>query len=267
MLADLNGARVLLTGASGGIGLAIARSLHRRGASLLVTGRRQEVLGELCGELGDRVEPIVADLARADDVQMLIERGAGVDVLVANAGLPAAGRLDDFEPEQIDRALDVNLRAPMQMAHALVPTMVERRRGHVVLVSSMAGKVAQSGSSIYSATKFGLRGFGYALHDELRDSGVGVTVVYPGFIRDAGMFAESGTKLPAGTGTRSPEQVADAVIKGIETGRAEFDVAPLSFRFGGRLFGAAPGVVTTLTRLGGGHKVAEALQEGQRNKR
>jgi short-subunit dehydrogenase len=265
--AELNGARVLLTGASGGIGMAIARALHRRGASLLVTGRREEQLEALRSELGDRVEPVVADLAKADDVQMLIERAAGVEVLVANAGLPASGRLDDFEPEHIDRAIDVNLRAPIQMTRALLPQMVERNSGHVVLVSSLAGKVAQNGSSIYSATKFGLRGFGYAMHDELRDTGVGITVVYPGFIRDAGMFAESGAKLPRGTGTRSPEQVADAVVTGIEKGRPELDVAPLSFRFGGRLFGAAPGVVTTLTRLGGGDKVAEALSEGQRSKR
>jgi len=264
---DLNGARALLTGASGGIGNAIARALHRRGASLLITGRREDALDALRNELGDRVEPIVADLANADDVRMLIERAAGVGVLVANAALPASGRLDDFTPEQIDRALDVNLRAPMQLARALLPPMVERGRGHAVFVSSMAGKVAQSGSSIYSATKFGLRGFGYAMHDELRGTGAGVSIVYPGFIRDAGMFAESGAKLPAGTGTRTSEQVADAVIAGIEKGRAELDVAPLSFRFGGRVFGAAPGFVTTLTRLGGGQKVADALQEGQRNKR
>jgi short-subunit dehydrogenase len=265
--ADLNGARVLLTGASGGIGNAIARALHQRGSSLLITGRREEMLQTLQSELGDRVEPLVADLASADDVRMLIDRAAGVDVLVANAGLPASGRLDDFTPEQIDRAVDVNLRAPIQMARALIPAMLERGRGHVVLVSSLAGKVAQSGSSIYSATKFGLRGFGFALHDELRGTGVDVTIVYPGFIRDAGMFAESGVKLPPGTGTKTPEQVAEAVIKGIEKGRPEIDVAPLSFKFGGRRFGAAPGVVTTLTRLGGGEKVARGLEAGQRNKR
>ena len=101
-------------------------------------------------------------------------------MLVANAALPAAGRLDSFTAQEIDRALDVNLRAPMQLTRALVPAMVERGTGHVVLISSLSGKVASAGASIYSATKFGLRGFGFSLNEELRGTGVGVTTVFPG---------------------------------------------------------------------------------------
>src|SRR3954469_14431623 len=109
MPAELNGARVLLTGATGGIGNAIARGLHSRGAHVLATGRRREALDELAGSLGDRLEPLLADLA---------DRAAGgglgggvgrVDVLVANAALPGSGKLDSYSPEEIDRALDVNL--------------------------------------------------------------------------------------------------------------------------------------------------------------
>src|SRR5215211_3859796 len=114
MPADLNGARVLLTGATGGIGNAIARALHARGAEVAVSGRRKEMLEALASDLGDRVEVIPADLAQADDVRSLAERAGRVDAFVSNAALPASGALDDFTSEQLDRALDVNLRAPVQ---------------------------------------------------------------------------------------------------------------------------------------------------------
>ena len=264
---NLDGARVLLTGASGGIGNAIARALHEKGASLAITGRRAEALEALRGELGDRVEVLQADLANRDEVDALPGRAGEVDVLVANAALPASGKLDSFSPEEIDRALDVNLRAPMQVARELMPGMRERGKGHLVFISSISGKVAQGGASVYSATKFGMRGFAFALRDELHGSGVGVTTVFPGFISDAGMFADSGVKLPAGVGTRSPHQVAKAVVRGIERNRGEIDVAPFSFRFGGWLFGGAPELVTRMTRAGGSAKLANAMAEGQRDKR
>src|SRR3954463_9998720 len=123
MAVDLNGARVLLTGASGGIGNAIARALHARGASLAITGRRADALESLKSELGDRVDVLVADLAKRDDVEALPGRAGAVDVLVANAGLPGSGDLDSFTSEQIDRAIDVNLRAPMQLTRAILPGM------------------------------------------------------------------------------------------------------------------------------------------------
>src|SRR4051794_30944637 len=267
MPAELDGARVLLTGATGGIGNAIARALHARGAHVAITGRRREALDGLAEELGERVEPLVADLASADDVRSLVERAGRVDVLVSNAGLPASGTLDSFSPEEIDRALAVNLRAPIQLARALAPAMVERGSGHVVLVSSMAGKVASGQASIYNGTKFGLRGFGLALGDELHGTGVGVTTVFPGFIRDTGMFAEAGVKLPPGVGTNTAEDVAEGVLAGIEKGRAEVDVAPVMMRVGGRVYGLAPRMFGSLQRRLGGEKVGRDLAEGQRDKR
>jgi short-subunit dehydrogenase len=264
---ELSGARVLLTGASGGIGNAIARALHARGASLAITGRRADALESLKGELGDRVDVLVADLAKHEDVATLPERAGAVDVLVANAGLPGSGDLVDFSPTEVDRAIDVNLRAPMQLTLALLPGMKERGRGHLVFVSSLAGKVPAAGSTVYSATKFGLRGFGDSIHDELHDTGVGATTVFPGFISDAGMFAESGVKLPTGVGTKTPEDVANAVIEGIEKNRSEIDVAPIAVRATGKLAGLAPGVVTGMNRRFGGRDVAAGLAEGQREKR
>jgi short-subunit dehydrogenase len=267
MPVDLNGARVLLTGATGGIGNAIARGLHARGAHVLATGRRLEALMELVDSLGGRAEPLVADLADRAAVDSLRERAGRVDVLVSNAALPGSGQLDSYTPEEIDRALDVNLRAPIQLCRALVPEMVARRSGHIVLISSLSGKVPAAYSSIYSATKFGLRGFGLSLNDELHATPVGVSIVAPGFIRDAGMFADAGVQLPKGTGTRTTEDVSAAVVRAIETGRQEIDVAPLSFRLGARASGVAPALVTGLQRRLGSHRVGSEMGEGQRSKR
>jgi short-subunit dehydrogenase len=264
---DLNGARVLLTGASGGIGNAIARALHERGASLAITGRRADVLESLKTELGDGVDVLVADLANRADVEALPGSAGTVDVLVANAGLPGSGDLGSFAPEEIDRALDVNLRAPMQLTRALLPGMIERGRGHIVYISSLSGKVPAAGSSVYGATKFGLRGFGSSLHDELHGTGVGASTVFPGFISDAGMFADSGVKLPTGVGTKRPEDVSEAVIEAIEKNRTEIDVAPLAVRATGKLAGLAPGAITSMNRRFGGRGVSDGLAEAQRSKR
>jgi short-subunit dehydrogenase len=264
---DLNGARVLLTGASGGIGNAIARVLHERGASLAITGRRVDALEALKAELGDRVDVIQADLAERADVDALPARAGTVDVLVANAGLPGSGKLTGFEPAQIDRALDVNLRAPMQLTHALLPGMLERASGHFVYVSSLNGKVPAAGSTVYSSTKFGLRGFGASLHDELDGTGVGATVVFPGFISDAGMFADTGVKLPPFVGTKKPEDVAAAVLSGIEKNRGEIDIAPIPVRLTGKLASIAPTGVTAFNRKLGGRKVANDMEEAQRHQR
>ncbi len=262
----LDGRTALLTGATGGIGRAIAHALHRRGATVILTGRRLDVLENLRRELGNRAEVIGADLANRPDVERLGER-TDVDVLVANAALPAAGRLTTFSARDLDRAIEVNLRAPMQLTLALLPKMLERASGHLVFVSSLAGKVASAGSSVYSATKFGIRGFGYSLAEELRGTGVGTTTVFPGFIREAGMFHESGTKLPRGIGTRTPQDVAEAVLEGIEKGRAEIDVAPFSLSSGAKIFGVSPPVMSRITRILGADRVSDQLETGQRDKR
>jgi len=256
--------RALLTGASGGIGGAIARALAARGATVVLTGRRTEALEPLAQEIGG--EAVAADLAERDAVARLAERAGEVDLLVANAGLPGSGHLDSFSGEEIDRALDVNLRAPIQLARALVPGMIERGGGHVVLVSSLAGKTASSGSSIYSATKFGLRGFALGLRADLDGAGVGVSTVLPGFIRDAGMFHDSGARLPPGIGTRTPGDVAAAVVSAVERNRAEVDVAPLPVRAVAAFAVIAP---ATAQRIGGrrGGRLARNVAAGQRDKR
>jgi uncharacterized protein len=264
---QIQGSTVLLTGATGGIGRAIAHALDARGARLLLSGRRADALEQLRGSLGGEAECLPVDLADPRGAAELVTGAGSVDVLVANAGLPASGPLDDFTPEQIDRALDVNLRAPMQLTRALLPPMVERRRGHLVFVSSLAGKAASVGSSLYSATKFGLRGFAAGLREDLHGSGVGVTVVFPSFIDEAGMFAETDVELPSWVGTRTPGHVAAAVVRGIERGRAEIDVAPLNLRVGTLLAAVAPVTAARLQRRLGSVELSEAIAARQRSKR
>jgi short-subunit dehydrogenase len=262
---NLNGARVLLTGATGGLGQAIARALHARGAVLTLTGRRLDVLEPLAAEIGGRA--IEADLALPDAPLRLLDEAGEVDVLVANAALPGSGRLNSFSVEEIDRALTVNLRAPILLAHALSPAMVARGSGHLVFISSLAGKAGAPGSSVYSATKFGLRGFGLALREDVVDKGVGVSVVLPGFIRGAGMFHESGAKLPPFVGTKTPQDVANGVVKVIEHNRAELDIAPLPLRAGTLLSSLAPGPIGTIQRKLGAVATSDAIGRGQSNKR
>ena len=264
---ELGGRTALVTGATGGIGKAIARALHERGATVKVSGRREDVLRQLAGELGDRVDVLPADLSSSEESRRLAADAGDVDVFVANAGIPGTGRLEEYTEEQIDRVLDVNLRAPVHMTHALLPGMLERGSGSLIYISSISGKVASNNASLYNATKFGLRGFSLALHEDLRATGVGVTCVFPGFISDAGMWADSELKAPPGTGTRTPAQVADAVLKAIDKNPREIDVAGLMLRFGGRISGAAPGLMAGIQRMGGGQKTADALADAQREKR
>ena len=262
---ELRGSSVLLTGATGGIGHAIARAVHGAGGSLLVTGRRAEVLEPLAAEVGGRATAV--DLAQRDQVDRLLEEAGDVDVLVANAALPASGDIMDFSVEEIDRALEVNLRAPMVLSRVLGERMAARGRGHIVLISSLSGKSGQAQSSIYSATKFGLRGFGQGLRGDLAPRGVGVSVVFPGFIRDAGMFHESGARLPKGVGTSTPDQVAAGVIRAITQDKGEVDVAPIGMRAGSTFASIAPTFSAKVAKKLGGDKVTEQLVAGQADKR
>jgi uncharacterized protein len=262
---QISGATVLLTGATGGIGHAIARALHGRDAELILTGRRTEVLEPLAAELDARA--LAIDLSDSAELERLAVEVGEVDILVANAALPASGRLETYTQEQIDRALDVNLRAPIVLAHALLPAMVARGRGHLLFVSSLQGKAATPGASLYCASKFGIRGFSLGLREDLHASGVGVSTVFPGFIRDAGLFADSGVKLPPGVGTRAPEDVARAVVRAIERNRAEIDVAPLPLRAGAIFAGLAPELAANVSRRLGSENIAHAVGSTQRDKR
>ncbi|MGV0807389.1 SDR family NAD(P)-dependent oxidoreductase [Mycolicibacterium setense] len=260
---EIKGALAVVTGAAGGLGSAIARALHARGARLILTGLREEPLAALASRLAG-TQIVVADLADRAQVAQLGTQLSDADIVVANAAVPATGKLDDFTPEQLDRALDVNLRAPMLLTQQLLPGMLGGRRGHFVFISSIAGKVPSAWVPIYSATKAGLRGFSGSLRLDLHGSGVSSSVVFPGTMTDAGMLADAG--LPANPGSKgiTTDFVARGVITAIEKDRAEVDAAELPVRIVARLAGLAPQLTARLTRrddaVAWGDRVSQGLR-------
>jgi short-subunit dehydrogenase len=261
---NLGGRTALVTGATGGLGRAIAGALALRGATLVLSGRRRDVLDELGARFDART--VVADLADPAELERLVAAAGPIDVLVANAGVPASGMIDALTVEQLDRALDVDLRAPMVLARRFADGMIERGGGHIVFVNSTSGKTGTVGQSAYCAAKFGLRGFAQSIREDLRPKGVGVSSVFPGFIRDAGMFHDSGAKLPPYVGTSTPDEVARAVVRAIEDDRSELDVAPLPVRLGSMVQGLAPELAAKVQRRLGAAEIAARVIDGQRGK-
>jgi len=253
---QLRGARVLLTGATGGIGHALARALHRAGADLVITGRRVDVLEPLARETS--AEVVAADLGDAEQLESLAKAAGDVDVLVANAALPGTGDFASMGTPRIDATIDVNLRAPIMLTHTFLPAMLDRGHGHVVLIGSLSGLVASPGSAMYNATKFGLRGFAHGLRQDLHGTGVGVSVVHPGFVSEAGMFVDSGMELPKGTRLVSPERVASDVLTAIAKDKGEILTAPVELGLASRLGTVAPGLSARVQRMAGAAEIAAA---------
>ena len=265
MLAD---STVLLTGATGGLGEAIARALAAHGTRLLLTGRSEEVLDRLAHELGARASR--CDLSSRAQVEGLAQEAidAGVDVLIANAGLPANGALGELSQERIDTMLEVNLRAPIALARALVPSMMRARAAATwCSCHRCPGRPPPRPRRCMPRPNSGCAASRSALREDLQPHGVGVSVVLPGFIRDAGMFADSGATLPRGVGTRSPQDVAAAVVKAIMRNRAEVEVAPVGLRIGASFASLAPETAAAVSRRLGSHRVAADIAAGHRDKR
>jgi short-subunit dehydrogenase len=259
----ISGRTALLTGATGGLGRAIAKGLAAEGAAVVVSGRREEDLLALAESLpGDGHRVLVADLAEDGEAEKLAAAAEGVDILVANAGLPGAGWLSEFSADEVKRALRVNLEAPMLLARALFPAMLERGTGSLVFVSSLSGKSATPRTSIYNATKFGLRGFALGLRADLGPRGIGVSLVSPGFVRDAGMFADAGAETPPMMGTTTPAAVAGAVRQAIVDDKVEIAVAPFLDRVAAHAALVSPSVAHRISSGGVGQRAAEAVADG-----
>jgi short-subunit dehydrogenase len=226
---NLKDARVLLTGAAGGIGAATALQLARAGAQLAVAGRTEAALQKLCAEIGahgGKAQSVVADLASFAGRQALAEeatrRLGSVDLLVNIAGLLDFTPFEAADPVVIERIMQVNLIAPIQLTRMLLPVMLKQGRGRIVNVGSTFGSIAFPYFAVYSSSKFGLRGFSQALRRELDGSGVGVTYIAPRATRtplNSSAVVRMNEALKVAMDP--PEQVAVAIVRAIEQERAE----------------------------------------------
>lgn len=246
----------------------MALRLAGAGGILTLSGRDGEKLEQLAAELpGEGHTVCVVDLGSPGGAEQLVREVGFVECLVANAALPATGRLDELDGAQVARMLRVNLEAPIHLTQAFLPGMIERGEGKVVLIGSLSGKAGSPRSSVYNATKFGLRGFAFGLRTDLVGTGVGVTVVAPGFVREAGMFADTGVEAPRVMGTTTPAKVAEAVIEAIATDRAEITVAPLFQRLLAHIGLLSPRLAHRAQSSEAGRRTAEELAERQIDKR
>lgn len=227
-------ARVLLTGATGGIGQAVAEALLKDGASLLLTGRSPARLSTLARELrrhlgvpGTRVEWCAADLSQPGtwmQAHGLVPVAAdwGVNVVVHAAGVPAFGRLEDQPADQVAASLQTNLLAPLLLTRALLPHLRLRTQAQVIFVGSALGRIGLPGFSVYSAAKFGLRGAAEALRRELRDSPVQVQYLGPRSTRTAfNDPAVAAYNTATGTASDPPQRVANALLALLKDEAAE----------------------------------------------
>ncbi len=222
---QLAGRTALVTGASGGLGTHIARQLARQGMNLVVSGRREDALESVAEELrglGVTVSAVPADLAQPDAIDSLADRGeaqAGrIDVLVNNAGIELASTFTSCTREELTEIVDVNLVAPMLLTHRLLPAMLAGGQGHVVFISSGAGKLGPAYNEPYAASKAGLIALTQSLRAEYRDDPVGFSVICPGFTTGDGMYQrmlEQGFASNRMMGETTAERVAEQVVRAI----------------------------------------------------
>lgn len=216
---QIKGKTALVTGASGGIGGEIAKSIYMRGGRPILVGRNKARLEAVRDQMGRHDLPILlANLDQPDELEALaedlMEREGRIDMLINNAGygvkrLVAKGRLDEWR-----RTIDINLIAPMLLSRAVLPGMIEAGEGAIVNISSISGLIGSKEGSAYSASKFGLRGFAQSLFEEVREHNVKVVSVFPGYV-DTPLVPPS--KKLERERMIPPEDVASAVVEAIES--------------------------------------------------
>jgi ribitol 2-dehydrogenase len=214
----LEGKVGLVTGASSGIGLAIAREVHRLGATVVIAARSRERLDEAVASVGERCTTVVADVTQAQDVERLvggtIEAHGGIDVLVANAGVYVGGDIWESDPDALDQLLRTNVNGVVRTVRAALPHMIERGSGDVVVTSSVSGHQAIYWEPVYSASKHALQAFVHGVRRQLLSTGVRMGAIAPGVVLNelwgVSDSAEIEDKVGRAEGIRS-EDVADAV--------------------------------------------------------
>lgn len=237
--------RVLITGASGGIGQALVDELAAAGAQLLITGRRVDALEATATRHPDRITALPADLTRTEERQQLVAaaRRAGCNMLINAAGVNRAALFTEGSDADLERLIALNLTATLQLTRALLPLLMAARQGWVITLGSTFGTLGYPGQVGYCATKFALRGFSQALRRELADTRVRVLHVSPRATRTA-MNAPEVEAMNAALGNAmdSPARVAQAVRHAVERGRQEAQLGGPERLFV-RLNALLPGVV------------------------
>jgi len=220
---NLDGKTALITGATGGIGSAIARALHSQGAEVILSGTRQGSLDELAHELSDRAHPIAADLSDKSSIDSLIKQISdistdGVDIVINNAGIVRDNLLVRMKDEEWNQVLDINLFAGYKLTQGLMRGMMKRRWGRIIGISSVVGTTGNPGQANYAAAKAGMIGFSKALAQEVATRGITVNVIAPGMIQTAmtdDLNEDQSVRLlstiPLGR-LGSPEEIAASVI-------------------------------------------------------
>ncbi len=274
---DLRGRTAILTGASKGIGVYVARALAKEGTNLVLAARSVsalEAVREEVERLGVRAVAVPTDVGDRSALESLVERSrsefGAIDILVNNAGIELTLAYHKLTPEEIEEMVRVNLIAPMHLTWLVLPGMLERGQGHIVNMSSLAGKTGPAYGEPYGATKAGLIGFTQSLRATYRDSRVSASVVCPGFVEE-GMYAktkeEFGVEAPRRAGVSKPEAVARGVIRAIKKDLPEVIVNPGATRLLLTMAAMSPGLGEwILERIGANaifQKVAE-LRESQR---
>lgn len=218
----LRGCLCLITGASSGIGRAMALRFAEEGADLVLTARREEALREVADAArqrapGSRIFVLPADLRQPEAIEHLAcwvhESAGAVDVLVNNAGIGYFAPASQIELERIEELWHVNVRAPILLTRAILPSMIQRQRGTLLYVASLAGKYGVKGGSVYAATKFALRGFAESLFQEVRQYNIRVIVLCPGSTATA--FSGPMASGPGRERILQAEDVAEVAVQAV----------------------------------------------------
>jgi short-subunit dehydrogenase len=254
----IRGAHALVTGGSRGLGPLIAHALAREGANLTITARSEAALREVAEALTThsvRARAIPADVCDEADRRRLVEQAESalgpVDILVNNAGIEQIVPYVMLSQEQIETMIRTNLVAPLLLSRLVLEKMIERGRGHVVTISSLGGKKGSPYSATYAASKAGLIAWTNGLRAELEGTGVGASVICPGFVSEVGMFAERSQPAPRMLGSSTPEAVARAVLRAIQRDVGEIIVNPGPMRLMLAIEALSPGLARWVLRKSG----------------
>jgi short-subunit dehydrogenase len=258
MIPQLRGANAILTGGSQGLGPLIARELALAGVNLVLAARSADKLKAVADEvaaLGVAVVSLPTDLTREADRLQLIRRAEDalgpIDLLINNAAIEPIGGFIRKTPAEIEQTVTTNVTAPAVLARAVLPGMIERRRGHIVNMASLAGKLGLPYNAIYGATKAALIAWSDALRVELDGTGVSVSVIAPGYVTEAGMFSRHNATAPGLLGSSSPGEVVRGVMRALQNDLNEVVVNPRPFAPLHALYVLAPGfVIGAMKRLG-----------------